>query len=65
MVDYYNAIGNNVFGNLAGRGLISDGYTHTDVDSDLLIEKVLKVQFVVIPTGMVNEIVGTINLKNQ
>jgi hypothetical protein len=65
MVDYYNATGNNVFGNLAGRGLISDGYANVDVDSDLLIEKVLKVQFAVIPTGMVNEIVGTINLKNQ
>jgi hypothetical protein len=65
MVDYYNATGNNVFGELAGKGLISDGYTNTDPDSDLLIEKVLNVQFAVIPTGMVNEIVGTINLKNQ
>ncbi|MDR2806256.1 MAG: DUF2586 family protein [Dysgonamonadaceae bacterium] len=65
MVDYYNAVGNNVFGELAGRGLISDGYTNTDPESDLLIEKVLNVQFAVIPTGMINEIKGTINLKNQ
>lgn len=65
MVDYYNAVGNNVFGQLAGKGLISDGYTITDPDSDLLIEKLLKLQFAVIPTGMINEIKGTINLKNQ
>jgi hypothetical protein len=65
MVDYYNAVGNNALGALAGKGLISDGYATVDQDSDLLIEKVLKVQFAVIPTGMINEITGTINLKNQ
>jgi hypothetical protein len=64
-VDYYNAIGNNVFGTLAGKGLISDGYAVTDADSDLLIEKVLNVEFAVIPTGMINEIKGRINLKTQ
>jgi hypothetical protein len=65
MLDYYNAVGNNALGELAGKGLISDGYATVDPDSDLLIEKVLKVQFAVIPTGMINEIKGTINLKNQ
>lgn len=65
MVDYYNAVGNNVFGQLASRGLISDGYAKTDPESDLLIEKTLNIGFSVVPTGMVGEIIGTINLKNQ
>jgi hypothetical protein len=65
MVGYYNAIGDNIFNQLAGRELISDGKTYTDANSDLLTAKVLTVQFAVIPTGCVNEIVGTINLKNQ
>lgn len=65
MIDYYNALGNNALGELTGKGLISDGYANVDPDSDLLIEKVLNVQFAVIPTGMINEILGTINLKNQ
>lgn len=62
MVDYYNAVGDNAFDRLASAGLISDGVTSVDPDSDLLIEKILKVQFAVVPTGMVDEIVGTINL---
>lgn len=65
MVGYYNAIGDNIFNQLAGRELISDGKTYTDANSDLLTAKVLTVQFAVVPTGCVNEIVGTINLKNQ
>ena len=65
MVGYYNAIGDNIFNQLAGRELISDGKTYTDPDSDLLTAKVLTVQFAVVPTGCTNEIVGTINLKNQ
>jgi hypothetical protein len=65
MVDYYNAVGDNVFGMLAGRSLISDGKTDVSPDSDLLIKKQLDVQFAVIPTGMINEIVGTINLRSN
>ncbi len=64
-VDYYNAVGNAAFERLAASGLISDGYTFTDPDSDLLVEKVLRLQFAVIPTGCINEIVGTINLKSN
>ncbi|MPN30273.1 hypothetical protein SDC9_177736 [bioreactor metagenome] len=62
---YFNAIGDGVFNTLASNELISDGETTVDIDSDLLIEKVLNVEFAVIPTGCVNEIKGTINLKNQ
>lgn len=64
MLAYYNAIGDNVFDRMDNAGLISSGKTTVDGDSDLLIEKVLRVQFSVVPTGMVNEIKGTINLKN-
>ena len=65
MVGYYNAVGDNVFGMMASRSLISYGRTNVNPESDLLIAKVLDVQFAVIPTGMVNEIVGTINLKSN
>lgn len=64
-VDYYNAVGDMAFMRLAGSDLISEGKTHTDKDSDLLAAKLLKLQFSVIPTGCVNAIEGTINLKNQ
>jgi hypothetical protein len=65
MISYYNAIGNIVFNSMEGRGLISTGRTKTDKESDLVIEKVLKVSFEVVPTGMVNYIEGTINLKGN
>jgi hypothetical protein len=65
MVDYYNAVGDNAFGQLAGKSLISDGKTDIDPESDLLIAKQLDVQFAVIPTGMVNVIKGTINVRSK
>lgn len=65
MVDFYDSIGNITFDKMAGSALISEGKTFTDADSDLLVAKLLNVQFSVIPTGCVNEIKGTINLKNQ
>jgi hypothetical protein len=65
MIGYYNAIGDQEFERLAGNELISEGKTYTDADSDLLIAKVLDIDFGVVPTGCVNEIIGTINLKNQ
>ena len=65
MVDYYNKLGDSVFNSMASKGLISEGKTEVDPDSDMLVDKVLRVSFSVIPTGMVNEIVGTINLKNN
>lgn len=65
MVGYYNAIGDQEFERLAGNELISEGKTYTDADSDLLVAKVLNIDFGVVPTGCINEIQGTINLKNQ
>jgi hypothetical protein len=65
MVGYYDALGDGVFDKLAGKELLSEGKTFTDPESDLLIEKILRIRFAVVPTGTVNEIVGTINLKNQ
>lgn len=62
---YFNAIGDKQFERFASNELISDGKTTVDAKSDLSIEKVLNVEFAVIPTGCVNEIKGTINLKNQ
>lgn len=63
MVDYYNSIGDLEFEKLGS--LISEGKTYTNPDSDLLVDKILNVDFGVIPTGCVNEIKGSINLKNQ
>ena len=65
MVGYYDAVGDGIFERMAGRELISDGKATTDPQSDLLIAKILVVQFAVVPTGCINEIVGIINLKNQ
>ena len=65
MIGYYNALGNDTFEYLAGKGLISGGSASTDADSDLLIEKKLNISFKVQPTGCVNEIAGTINLSSN
>lgn len=58
-------IGDKVFEQMLSNREISYGKTTIEKDSDLLIEKVLKVSFVVIPKGSIGEIKGTINLKTQ
>ncbi len=65
MIGYYNAVGNDTFEFLSNRGFVSGGSASADADSDLLIEKKLKVRFRVQPTGCVNEIEGTINLSTK
>lgn len=65
MVEYYNAIGDDVFNRMASAGLISEGKTIVDPNSDLIGNKILDVQFTVVPTGTINELVGTINLKTS
>lgn len=65
MVEYYNAIGDAVFKKFASAGLISEGKTTVDPLSDLLGTKTLNVQFTVIPTGTIDELIGSINLKTS
>ncbi|MBI9063280.1 MAG: hypothetical protein JEZ14_14965 [Marinilabiliaceae bacterium] len=66
MIKYFEGIGNAAFDNLAGRGEISGGKTYVDPTSDLLTgDKALKVSFIVVPTGTIGEIKGTINLKTS
>lgn len=65
LVAYYNQVGDSAFDVLAAKGLISDGYTDTSADSDLLTAKQLDVDFGVVPTGCVDMIKGTLNLKNS
>ncbi|MBS2100707.1 DUF2586 family protein [Carboxylicivirga linearis] len=66
MVKYFEGLGNVAFDGMAGRGEISGGETIVDPNSDLLTgDKELKVSFIVVPTGTIGEIAGTINLKNS
>jgi len=63
IVKSFDSLGDEVFENMTAAGLISGGKTYTNASSDLLTEKVLKVSFDLQPTGSVNKIQGTINLK--
>ena len=66
MVKYFQGLGNAAFDYMAGRGEISGGATTVDPNSDLLTgDKELKVSFVVVPTGTIKKITGTINLKTK
>lgn len=56
-------IGDKMFEDMIRRGEITYGKTIVDKDSDLLVEKVLGIEFIVIPKGSISEIKGTINLK--
>lgn len=58
-------IGDKIFEQMLSNGEISYGKTAIDPESDLLVEKLLKVSFVIIPKGNIGEIKGTINLKAQ
>jgi hypothetical protein len=56
-------IGDNIFTDMQNAVEISAGKTTIDPDSDLLVEKELKVSFDVQPTGVLGYLNGTINLK--
>lgn len=65
-VAYFEAVGDGVFENMIAQGQISAGRTTVDANSDLLVSpRELKVSFVVVPTGCIDEIKGTINLKTN
>jgi len=65
LVAYYNEVGDSAFETLKNKGFISKGSTNTSADSDLLVAKQLDVEFGVVPTGCVDVIKGTLNLKNS
>lgn len=66
IVGYFEAIGDGVFARMASAGEITKGKTTTDPDSNLLVmPRELKVSFVIVPTGQIDEIKGTINLKTS
>lgn len=67
LVTNFEAIADNeVFAPMEAAGEITSGKTYIDPDSNLLITpRVLKVSFVVVPTGCIDEIKGTINLKTS
>lgn len=58
-------VGNKVLEDMISRGEITTGKTYIDADSDLLVERVLKVSYKIVPKGVIGEIKGTINLKTR
>lgn len=58
-------IGNEVLNDMVNRKEITYGVTSVDPDSDLLVEKKLKVYYKIVPMGTIGEITGTINLKTS
>ena len=66
MIYYERKADDEVFGVMAAEGKITAGKTTVDPNSDLLISpRELKVSFVLVPTGQIDEIKGTINLKTS
>ncbi|MDD2984671.1 MAG: hypothetical protein PHQ74_14930, partial [Crocinitomicaceae bacterium] len=63
VVKYFDSLGDGVFNLMQSRLHISAGKTYTDPNSDLLIEKQLKVRFKIVPYGSIGEIVADINLN--
>ena len=58
-------VGDKVFEDMIKRGEITYGKTIVGKDSDLLIDKTLKVSYKIVPKGNINQIAGTINLKTK
>ena len=67
LVTYFERLADDdVFNTMAAEGLITAGKTTVDPNSDLIISpRELKVSFVLVPTGQIDEIKGTINLKTS
>ena len=66
VIYYERKADDEVFGVMAAEGKITAGKTTVDPNSDLLISpRELKVSFVLVPTGQIDEIKGTINLKTS
>lgn len=67
LVTYFEKLADgDVFDKMAAAGEITDGKTTVDEKSNLLIApRELKVSFVLVPTGQIDEIKGVINLKTS
>lgn len=65
VIKYFENLGDTVLADMETSKEISQGKTIVDPTSDLLIEKLLKVKFQIVPYGNVNAISGTSNLKNS
>lgn len=63
VVSYLETIGDTIFTDMENASEISAGKTTVDPNSDLLIQKELKVTFNLQPTGVLGYLNGTINLK--
>lgn len=65
VVKYFDGIGDTVLGDMVKNGEITAGITFTDPESDLLVEKVLKVKWDIVPYGSIGSIEGTLNLNQS
>lgn len=67
LVTYFEKLADGeVFDKMIAAGEITDGKTTVDKNSNLLIApRELKVSFVIVPTGQIDEIKGVINLKTS
>ncbi|MNT73474.1 hypothetical protein D3C86_1865340 [compost metagenome] len=66
VVKYFESLGDEVLGQMFNQGLISGYRTTVDKESNLLTgDKALKMDFVIVPTGTIMEIQGTINLRTS
>ena len=66
LAGYFESVGDDVFEKMEKAREISAGKMTVDSNSDLLIvPRVLKVSFVVVPMGQIDEIKGYINLKTN
>lgn len=65
VVKHFEKLGDTVLGDMENRKEISSGKTVVDPSSDLIVEKLLKVTFNIVPYGHVDSIQGTSNLKNS
>lgn len=63
VIAYFNSVGDNALSRLSPK--ISAWSVQADENSDVLVDKELRISFAVVPTGSVNTITGTINLKNR
>lgn len=65
VVKYFEGLGDDLFDEMVAATELSAGKTYVDPDSNLIVDKVLKVKFRAVPYGNVGEIKGTSNLKTN